>query len=102
MSVGDWRDVSIILLSLEGILIGLIYGAIFYFLWKGFRIAHGWLQRIGLPQGRRYAALVRWYTFRYSRKVVKPFVTAEAVASQTTGFFRAFFNPSQKSIRSQQ
>ncbi len=102
MSLGDWRDVSIILLSLEGILIGLIYGAIFYFLWKGFRIARGWMGSIGLPQGRRYAALARLYSLNYSQKVVKPFATAEAIASQTTGFFRAFFSPSQKSIRSQQ
>jgi len=101
MSLGDWRDVSVILLSLEALVIGLIYGAIFYFLWKGSRIAHRWLANIGLPQGRRYAALARWYTTRYSKKTIRPFVTIHAVTSETTGFLRALFSPSQKGMKSQ-
>ncbi len=95
MTLSDWRDVSIILLALEAMVIGFVYGAIFYYSWKGLRIAYGWFSGVGLPQGRRYASLVRWYVHTYSQKVVKPFILIHTVTTQARGFARALFGPSQ-------
>ncbi len=87
MTLGDWRDLSLILLALEGMIIALVYGVIFYFLWKGFRMAYQWLQTIGLPEGRRYSLLARQYTQELSQRVVRPFVRIEAFLSQLSTFF---------------
>jgi hypothetical protein len=84
MSLGDWRDVSIILLALEALIIGLIYGAIFYYLRKGFRITTIWLSQIGLPGGRRYARTAKDITQQYSKKIVRPIVSAETTLTRTT------------------
>jgi hypothetical protein len=97
MSLGDWRDLSIILLAVEGIIIALIYGIIFYYLWKGFRVAHQWLQRTGLPQGQRYAGLAKRYTRYYSHKAVKPVVQAESKLGEVSGMVRALQSPSSHS-----
>ena len=88
MSLGDWRDISIILLSVEAMLIGVIYGLIFYYLWKGFRIARGWLIANGLPTGQRYSRQIKEITQQYSKKVVRPVVKVETTltrASNTVG-----------------
>ena len=84
MTLGDWRDVSIILLAAEAMVIGLIYGLIFYYLWKGFRIATAWLGLTGLPEGRRYARLMRDITQQYSKKIVRPVVKIEATLTRTS------------------
>ncbi len=84
MTLGDWRDVSIILLAIEAIVIGIIYGLIFYYLWKGFRIATGWLRLTGLPQGRRYSRQIKNITQQYSQKVARPIVKAETTIARTT------------------
>ncbi len=89
MNLGDWRDVSLILLALEAMLIGLIYGVIFYYLWKGARIAHGWLSAIGLPLGRRYTRLIKRYTQHYSYKVAQPFARADMLLSRTKSILHA-------------
>ncbi len=102
MTLSDWRDLSLILLALEGVIIALIYGAIFYYLWKGFRFVHRWLQRVGFPQGQRYSMSMKVYTLYYSRKVAKPLAAAESLQNQAAGFIRAFFNLSQNHSRSQQ
>jgi len=84
MILGDWRDASIILLAIEAIVIGLVYGLIFYYLWKGSRIATGWLRLSGLPQGRRYSRQIKTVTQQYSKKVVRPIVAAETTIDRTT------------------
>jgi hypothetical protein len=84
MTLGDWRDVSIILLAIEAIVIGIVYGLIFYYLWKGFRIATGWLRLTGLPQGRRYSYQIKNITQQYSKKVVRPIVKVETTLDRTT------------------
>ncbi len=84
MTLGDWRDLSIILLAVEAMLIGLIYGLIFYYLWKGFRIATAWLGLTGFPEGRRYARLMRDITQQYSKKIVRPVVKTEATLTRTS------------------
>lgn len=89
MTLGDWRDLSLILLALEGMLVALIYGVIFYVLWKGLRIAHQWLRTIGLPEGNRYALLARQYTQELSQRIVRPFVQVEATLAQLSTFFHA-------------
>ena len=101
MTLGDWRDVSIILLAFEAMVIGLVYGAVFYYLWKGFRVAHGWLQKIGLPQGQRYARLARQYTYYYSHKTVKPVVELETKLGEVAETTRTLLAPPRdKSKRS--
>ncbi len=88
MTLGDWRDISLILLAVEAMLIGLIYGLIFYYLWKGFRVATAWLGLTGLPEGRRYARMMRDISRQYSKKIVRPVVKIEATltrASRTLG-----------------
>ncbi len=84
MSLGDWRDISLILLSLEALVIGLIYGVIFYYLWKGFRITTIWLSHIGLPEARRYAHLAKTYSYQYSKKIVRPIISVETTLTRTT------------------
>ena len=84
MTLGDWRDVSIILLAVEAMLIGLVYGLIFYYLWKGFRIVTTWLGLTGLPEGRRYARLIRDYSQQYSKKIVRPVIKVETALTRTT------------------
>ena len=84
MTLGDWRDVSIILLAVEAMLIGLIYGLIFYYLWKGFRIATAWLGLTGLPEGRRYARMMRDLTQQYSKKIARPVVKIESTLTRTS------------------
>ncbi len=91
MTLSDWRDISLILLALEGVVIVLIYGILFYYAWKGLRITYRWLQGMGLPQGRRYAALMKAYATRYSQKIVRPFIAAETAYGQATGVIRAIF-----------
>ncbi|HEY81603.1 MAG TPA: hypothetical protein EYP25_08680 [Anaerolineae bacterium] len=93
MTLSDWRDISLILLALEGVVILLIYGVILYYAWKGLRIAYRWLQGMGLPQSRRYAALMKGYATRYSQKIVRPLIAAEAAYDQATGVIRAIFPP---------
>lgn len=83
MSLGDWRDASIILLSLEGIVIGIIYGLAFYYSWKGVRIARNWLSLKGFPEGQRYTRLMKTYTRQYSQKIVRPVVKVESTYTRT-------------------
>ncbi len=99
MTLGDWRDVSLILLALEGMLIALIWGVIFYYLWRGCRIAYRWLQWTGLPQGRRYTAFMKTYSRYYSYKIVKPIVKTEEVMTQAAGIVRTLSNPSRSRSR---
>jgi hypothetical protein len=84
MTLADWRDVSIILLALEAIVIGIIYGAAFYYFWKGVRIARAWLSTKGFPEGQRYTRLMKTYTNQYSKKIVRPVVKAEATVTRAT------------------
>ena len=99
MTLGDWRDVSLILLSLEGMAIALIWGIIFYYLWKGFRVAYRWLQWTGLPQGRRYTSLMKTYSQYYSYKIARPIVKTDEVMTQATGIIRALGTPSRSRSR---
>jgi hypothetical protein len=100
MPLGDWRDVSIILLAIEAIVIGLVYGLIFYYLWKGFRIATGWLRLTGLPQGRRYSRLIKEVTNQYSKKIVRPVVNLESKLNQTSRTLSSVANtPKQRTRR---
>jgi len=88
MTLGDWRDASIILLAIEGLIFAVIYGVIFYYLWKGSRIATRWLRTIGLPQGTQYSQLLRDKTLYYSRKIVRPFEKVETAESQISSTAR--------------
>jgi hypothetical protein len=100
MTLGDWRDVSIILLAIEAIVIGLVYGLIFYYLWKGFRITTGWLRLTGLPQGRRYSRLIKEVTNQYSKKIVRPVVNLESKLNQTSRTLSSVANtPKQRTRR---
>ena len=82
MTLGNWRDLSLILLAFEAIVIGLVYGLIFYYLWKGFRIATTWLRGRGLPESRRYSRMIKQITQQTSEKIVQPFITLEATWRQ--------------------
>ncbi len=100
MTLGDWRDASIILLAIEAIIIGIVYGLIFYYLWKGFRTATGWLRLTGLPQGRRYSRQIKTITQQYSQKVVRPIVKMETAldrATRTIGYIAS--TPKQRTRR---
>ncbi len=101
MTLGDWRDLSLILLSIEAMLIGLIYGLIFYYVWKGFRIATSWLRLRGLPTGQQFARQIKTITQRYSKKVVRPVVTLETTLTRTAHTLGAITNiPKQRTWRS--
>jgi len=84
MSIGDWRDIAVILLSLEAFLIGLVYGLIFYFLWKGSRRATKWLRWQGFPKGHYYSQRIKELTKRYSQKIVRPVVKIETSLTKTS------------------
>jgi len=84
MTLADWRDVSLILLFLEAIVIGILYGLFFYYSWKAVRITRGWLSTKGFPEGQRYTRLMKTYTQQYSKKVVRPVVKTEAVFTRTS------------------
>jgi len=84
MTLANWRDISLILLAVEAIILALIPGLIFYFLWKGFRTATSWLRMIGLPEGQRYSRMMKEVTQRYSKKVVRPVAKIETTLTQTS------------------
>ncbi len=84
MTLADWRDASIILLALEAIVIGIIYGAAFYYFWKGVRVARAWLRTTGFPQGQRYTRLMKSYTDQYSKKIVRPVVKVETTVTRVS------------------
>ena len=100
MTLGDWRDLSIILLAIEAIVIATIYGVVFYYLWKGFRIATTWLRTTGLPQSNLYSRLLRDKTKTYSKKIVRPIVQVETTTSEISNTVRTITDiPKQRTRR---
>ncbi len=84
MTISNLRDISLILLAIEALLIGAIYGLIFFFIWKSFRIATKWLRGQGLPRAQKYAALAKEGSQQYSKKVAGPVVQLETRLTQVS------------------
>ena len=99
MSLDAWRDLSVILLVFVSLIIGLIYGLIFYFGWKGLRLSNHWLRGTGLPQGQRYARRARELSWQYSQKVVRPVVKLETQLHQTSRTLKTLTNASKQRSR---
>ncbi len=99
MSLNLWRDISVILLVIEFLIIGLVYGAIFYFIWKGLRLATRWLRGTGLPQGQRYSRRANQVSLQYSQKIVRPVVNLEGKLHQVSRTLDAVATTSKQRSR---
>ncbi len=83
MDLATARNLSIILLAIEGFILVLVPGAIFYFSIKGLRQGTKWLKIIGLPEAQRYTRLVADKTNEYSARIAEPITKVETATTQT-------------------
>jgi len=89
MTIENWRDIALILLAIESFLLVLIPGILFYFLWRGTRIAIRWLKQTGFPQAHRYSHLASETTHIYSQKISEPFTRIETGKTAFAGTLRS-------------
>lgn len=89
MTIENWRDIALILLAIESFFLALTPGILFYFLWKGARIAIRWLKQTGFPQAHRYSHLASETTHTYSQKISEPFIRIEAGKTAFAGALRS-------------
>lgn len=85
MTLATARDLSIILLSLEALVITLILGAVLFLTTRGLSQGIRWLRTIGFPEVQRYGRLVSDQTKFYSAKVTAPIVAVETTVHQARG-----------------
>lgn len=89
MTLATARDLSIILLSLEVLVIVLLLGAVLFLTTRGLSQGIKWLRTIGFPEVQRYSRLVADRTAVYSAKVTDPIVGLETTIHQTRRAARA-------------
>jgi len=82
MELETARNISIIILAIEGMILVAIPGVLFFYLNKGMRRGSAWLKTTGLPQAQRYTRLVADKTSEYSGKIVKPIVEVDAATTE--------------------
>ena len=82
MDLATARNISIIILAIEGIVLVAIPGVLFYFLNKGMRKGSSWLKSIGLPQAQHYTRLVADKTNEYSNKIAEPIIKVETATTE--------------------
>ena len=85
MDLAVARDLSIILLALEGMVLMAIPLAAFYFMIQGMRKGTFWLKMTGLPFALRITRLAADQSQYYSDKITEPIVTVETKATRATG-----------------
>ncbi|NOX63167.1 MAG: hypothetical protein GXP42_14675 [Chloroflexi bacterium] len=100
MNLATGRDLALIFLAIESIVIVLVLGVALYFSYKYTREAARWLRRIGLPQAQRYTSLASKMSREYSQKVTDPIIQTETKISQVTGAISAFSKALQRRQRS--
>ncbi len=89
MTLATARDLSIILLSLEALVIMIILGAVLFLTTRGLNQGVRWLRTIGFPEAQRFGRLVADQTTVYSAKVAAPIVGLETTVHQVRGAARA-------------
>ena len=82
MDLATARDLSIILLAIEAIILVLVPGVIFYFSIKGLRQGTKWLKITGLPEAQRYTRLMADKTNEYSAKIAEPITKVDTASIQ--------------------
>ena len=102
MTIGHWRDIAIILLAIESIILALIPGVLFFVLWKVTRKGIKWLSDIGFPKAKHYSRLTSETTQIYSQKINRPVVMLESNKTMLAQVFRSIVKtPKQRKIRRQ-
>ena len=82
MDLATARDLSIIILAIEGIVLVAVPGVLFFFLNKGMRQGSTWLKITGLPQAQRYTRLMADKTSEYSGKITEPFIKVDTATTE--------------------
>ena len=82
MDLATARDISIIVLAIQGIILVAVPGVLFYFLNKGMRKGSNWLKITGLPQAQYYTRLVADKTSEYSVKITEPIIKVDAATTE--------------------
>jgi hypothetical protein len=81
MDLAFWRDASVILLSCEAFIFMLIPGAIFYFAFKGLRVAEAKVREFS-PRVQGAFRQANRLTHQYADKLVAPVIKASATGAQ--------------------
>ena len=87
MNLGFWRDLSVVLLCLEGFVLLLIPGAILFFLVKGMSALDRKLREI-FPKVRGVFSRVNQVTRQVTDKVAAPVIKASATTAQVQAIGR--------------
>lgn len=82
MNLATARNISIIILAIEAIILVLIPLVMFYFMNKGLRQGTLWLKKTGLPQAQKYTRLAADKTNEYSGKITDPIIKVEKSTTQ--------------------
>jgi hypothetical protein len=82
MDLAIARDLSIILLAIEAIILVAVPGVIFYFSIKGLRQGTRWLKITGLPEAQRYTRLMADKTNEYSARIADPITKVDAAGAR--------------------
>lgn len=82
MDLATARDISIIVLAIQGIVLVAVPGVLFYFLNKGMRKGTAWLRITGLPEAQRYTRLMADKSSEYSGKITEPIVKVDAATTE--------------------
>ena len=82
MNLATARDLSIILLAIEAIILVVIPLVVFYYMNKALRGGTLWLKRTGLPQAQKYTRLAADKTNEYSEKITEPIIKVEQTTTQ--------------------
>ena len=82
MDLATARDISIVVLAIQGIILVAVPGVLFYYLNKGMRQGTSWLKRIGLPEAQRYTRLMADKTNEYSGKIAEPIIKVDSAKTE--------------------
>jgi hypothetical protein len=82
-----WRDISLILLALEAIVICLPFLVIGYYLVRGLAALHRWLRRM-FPVAQSAAVHVRGYTEQYAAMATAPVMTVAGAGAAIAAALR--------------
>lgn len=95
MTLGNWRDLAIVLLALEAFLLSLIPAAVLYLALRGV----SWLirkLRSVAPTVQGYFRKAATVTEEVSHRAVTPVITASATLAQLRGWRTALVNSLQQ------
>lgn len=95
MTLGNWRDLAIVLLALEAFLLSLIPAVILYFALRGM----SWLirkLRSVMPTVQGYFRKAATVTEEISQQAVAPVITTSVALTQLRGWRTALINSLQQ------